>query len=116
MDDTPLLRKIPPPFGVVRDVLAFYNALVPKNKTSAAPRALVPLVDTVLLAKGRPTRWLCTGDSGESTEKLSVDREAMLRVFVSAGAFFDIAWGRLRGSLEDAVDLIGYMIWTADIE
>ena len=86
MDEPPVFAKIPPPFGVARDVIAFYNGLVPKNKTAAAPRALVPLVDTVLLAKGRPTRWLCTGEGGEATEKLSVDREAMLRVFNEAGA------------------------------
>jgi hypothetical protein len=85
--------KVPPPFGVVRDVGAFFSALVPKNKTAAAPRALVPTVDVVLTAKGRPVRWLCTGEGGETTEKLSTDRAAMLRVsylmvqcvFTSAG-------------------------------
>ena len=84
--DGSLLREIPPPFGTERDVGTFFSALVPKNKTAAAPRALVPLVDTVLLAKGRPTRWLCTGEQREATEKLSTDREAMLRVFSAAGA------------------------------
>jgi hypothetical protein len=78
-------RRVPPPFGVVRDVGAFYSALVPKHKTASAPRALVPTVDVVLTAKGRPVRWICTGESGETTEKLSTDKAAMLRVFQTAG-------------------------------
>jgi len=41
----------------------------------------VPVVDCVLLNKGRLVRWICTGEEGEATEKLSTDREALFRVF-----------------------------------
>ena len=77
---------VPVPFGNVRDALSFYTSLVPRQRTAVAPKALVPLVDTVLLAKGKLTRWLCTGEGGEASEKLSTDREALLRVFKANGA------------------------------
>ena len=79
--------KIPMPFGNVRDGLSFYSALVPRQKSSVAPKALVPIVDCMLLNKGRLVRWLCTGDEGEATEKLSTDKEALLRVFRQKSAF-----------------------------
>ena len=85
--DTP--TGAPVAFGNVRMPLDFYTALVPRQRTSVAPKALVPLVDTMLLARGKPTRWLCTGEGGEASEKLSTDRDALLRVFRANGA-----WGR----------------------
>ena len=79
-------NAVPVPFGNVREALSFYTALVPRQRTAVAPKALVPLVDTMLLAKGKLTRWLCTGEGGESSEKLSTDRDALLRVFRANGA------------------------------
>lgn len=102
MED-PSARKIPPPFGVARDVRAFYSSLVPQQKSATAPRALVPTVDVVLTAKGRPTRWLCTGDGGEATEKLSTDKGAMLRVFQAAGA---CRCARARGRAHSYADAV----------
>ena len=81
------LPSAPTPFGNVRDALSFYNALVPRQKASVVPKALVPIVDCMLLNKGRLVRWLCTGDEGEATEKLSTDKEALLRVFRKISAF-----------------------------
>ena len=86
-------NAVPVPFGNVREALSFYTALVPRQRTSVAPKALVPLVDTMLLAKGKLTRWLCTGEGGESSEKLSTDRDALLRVFRANGA-----WPRARAA------------------
>ena len=77
---------VPIPFGNARDSLAFYSALVPRQRTSVAPKALVPLVDTMLLARGKPTRWLCSGEGGESSEKLSTDKDALFRVLKQTGA------------------------------
>ena len=77
---------LPVPFGNKKDAHSFFSALVQKQRTSVAPKALVPLVDTMLLAKGRPIRWLCTGDEGEATEKLSTDREALLNTCKLVGA------------------------------
>jgi hypothetical protein len=85
---------LPLPYGNVRDPGSFFSALVPKQRTAVTPKALVPLVDTVLLVRGRPVRWLCNGSGGEATEKLSTDREAMLRVFKEAGACVAWAWRR----------------------
>lgn len=75
------IAPAPIPFGNVRDAPSFYNSLVPRQRASAVPRALVPVVDCMLLNKGRLVRWICTGEEGEATEKLSTDREALLRVF-----------------------------------
>lgn len=72
-------------YGVVRDHLAFYNALVPKQKTSVAPRAVVPLCDTVLLLKGKPQRWLCSDAKQEATEKMHVDKESIHATFRQYG-------------------------------
>jgi hypothetical protein len=53
----------------------FYSALVPTK--SSAPRCAVTIVDTVLLARGRPTRWIYTAQNKEVTEKLHVDKESI---------------------------------------
>ena len=82
----------------------FFSALVPKSGKSSAPRALVPIAETVLLAKGRVTRWLCTGADGEATEKLSTDAAAMLRVFKAAGAA--AAAARARSGSARCIDSI----------
>ncbi len=92
---------VPVPFGNVRDALSFYTSLVPRQRTAVAPKALVPLVDTVLLAKGKLTRWLCTGEGGEASEKLSTDREALLRVFKANGA---LPW--VAGACRVAAELL----------
>ncbi len=87
---------VPVPFGNLRDALSFYTSLVPRQRTAVAPKALVPMVDTVLLAKGKLTRWLCTGEGGEASEKLSTDREALLRVFKANGELpLALGWARV---------------------
>ncbi len=81
--------KAPPfsiAYGVARDYAAFFSALVPRQKTAVAPRAVVPLCDTVLLVKGKPQRWLYSvASTGEATEKLTVDKDAVLTAFKQQG-------------------------------
>jgi hypothetical protein len=76
--------------GIARDYATFYNALVPRQKTAVAPRAVVPIVDTVLLAKGKPQRWLHSTQSGEATEKVHADKESIHASFRQAGASFGL--------------------------
>ncbi len=76
---------IAPAYGIVRDPQVFYNALVPRQKTSVAPRALVPLVDTVLMIKGKCQRWLHSTTSQEATEKVHVDKESIHATFRQFG-------------------------------
>lgn len=77
---------VPKAFGNAREAGTFYSALVPKQHTAVAPKALVPITDTILLVRGRIVRWLCGSPSGEASEKLSTDRDAILRVFRDTGA------------------------------
>lgn len=76
-----------PPYGTVRDATTFYSALVPKQKTAVLPKVSVPLVDTVIVVKGKPIRWLHSTASGEATEKLHVDKESIHATFRTAGAY-----------------------------
>jgi hypothetical protein len=77
---------LPVPFGNKKDAHSFFSALVPKQRTAVAPKALVPLVDTMLLAKGRPTRWLATGEEGDASEKLSTNKDELLNACKAVGA------------------------------
>ena len=74
-------------YGTLRDYSHFFNALVPRQKTSIAPRVIVPLVDTVLLLKGKPQRWLHSSASNEATEKLHVDKESIHSTFRQSGKY-----------------------------
>jgi hypothetical protein len=74
-------------YGTVRDYSSFFNALVPRQKTSIAPRVIVPLIDTVLLLKGKPQRWLHSSASNEATEKLHVDKESIHSAFRQSGKY-----------------------------
>ena len=82
----PLTGQLPVPFGNKKDAHSFFSAFVPKARTAVAPKALVPLVDTMLLAKGRPTRWLATGEEGEASEKLSTNKDELLNACKAVGA------------------------------
>jgi CheY-like chemotaxis protein len=84
-------------YGIVRDYATFFSALVPRQKTAVAPRAVVPLVDTVLLLKGKPQRWLHSTQSGEATEKVHADKESIHAAFRQSGA-----WGRLAAAAAGA--------------
>lgn len=74
-------------YGTLRDYSSFFNALVPRQKTSIAPRVIVPLIDTVLLLKGKPQRWLHSSASNEATEKLHVDKESIHSAFRQSGKY-----------------------------
>lgn len=76
------------PVGNIRDYAVFFSALIPKQRTSVMPRVLVPLTDTVLLLRGKPVRWLHTGEFGECTEKVSIDKNAIYKVFSGKGMDF----------------------------
>lgn len=76
-----MANKVSDSYGLVRDYSTFFNALVPRQKTAVAPRAVVPLVDTVLLLKGKPQRWLYSTQSGEATEKVHADKESVHAAF-----------------------------------
>lgn len=82
----PPVGGLPVPFGNKKDAHSFFSALVPKQRTAVAPKALVPTIETMLLAKGRPTRWVATGEEGEATEKLSTNREEFLNACKAIGA------------------------------
>jgi hypothetical protein len=72
-------------YGPERDYATFYAALIPKQKTAVVPKAVVPLVDTVLMAKGKPIRWLHSLASNEATEKVHVDKESIHASFRQQG-------------------------------